>query len=90
MSAFAVFSMMGFYPLTPGKPVYVWGSPVFKRVVIHQENGRDFIIEAPDATEDAKYVRRIVIDGRESRSVELEHSSIAAGARVELQMSTRP
>ena len=90
MSAFAVFSMMGFYPLTPGKPVYVWGSPVFKKVVIHQENGRDFIIEAPDATEDAKYVRRIVIDGRESRSVELEHSSIAAGARVELQMSTRP
>lgn len=90
MSAFAVFSMMGFYPVTPGKPSYVWGSPVFRRVVIHQENGRDFIIDAPAADEDAKYVRRIALDGKVQSGVELPHAAVVSGAHAELQMSVRP
>lgn len=44
MSAYAVFSMLGFYPVTPGRPEYQWGSPVFTKATIHQENGRDFVL----------------------------------------------
>ena len=91
MSAFAVFSMMGFYPVTPGVPEYVWGSPVFTRVVIHQENGRDFVLEAPEASEDAKYVRAIAVDGRETDALTpLRHAELVAGAKVRMTMSNRP
>ena len=89
MSAFAVFSMMGFYPVTPGKPEYQWGSPVFKKVVIHQESGRDFVIEAPDASEDNKYIRGISIDGKKRTSMALPHEAILSGAHVRLKMSNR-
>ena len=91
MSAFAAFSMMGFYPVTPGVPEYVWGSPVFSRVRIHLENDRTFTIEAPAATEDAKYVHAIVLDGRPvDVCAPLRHESILAGATARLEMSSRP
>lgn len=91
MSAFAIFSMMGFYPVTPGNPEYVWGSPVFSKVVIHQENGNDFVIEAPACSQDAKYVRSITIDGVKSNVLTpLRHSQIVGGARINLEMANRP
>ena len=46
MCAFVVFSMMGFYPVTPGIPVYDIGSPVFDKATIHLKNGEDFVITA--------------------------------------------
>ncbi len=46
MSAFVVFSMMGFYPVTPGIPTYDIGSPVFDKVTIHLQNGKEFVILA--------------------------------------------
>ena len=44
MSAFVVFSMMGFYPVTPGVPVYNLASPVFDRITIRLHNGKTLII----------------------------------------------
>ena len=91
MSAYAVFSMMGFYPVTPGVPEYQWGSPVFKRVVIHLENGHDFVLEAPDADEDTKYVRRVSIDGRAvDVLMPLPHDALVRGAHVRIDLSQRP
>jgi len=88
MSAYAVFSMMGFYPVTPGKPEYQWGSPVFTKVTIHLENGRDFVLEAPASSIDAKYVKDIEIDGRHTDALTpLAHADIVAGRRVRLEMS---
>ena len=88
MSAFAVFSMMGFYPVTPGIPEYQWGSPVFRRVVIHLENGRDFVLEAPAASEDAKYVGAITLDGRCTGGAlePLHHSDLMRGVKVKIEM----
>lgn len=91
MSAYAVFSMMGFYPVTPGLPEYQWGSPVFKKVSIRLENGRTFVLDAPAASSDAKYIRSIRIDGRPSQDgTVLRHADIVRGARVTVEMSTRP
>ncbi len=50
MSAFVVFSMLGFYPVTPGLPEYQLGSPVFTRAEIDLGNGRTFIVSAPGAS----------------------------------------
>ena len=92
MSAYAVFSMLGFYPVTPGLPEYQWGSPVFTKATIHLENGKDFVLEAPKASHDAKYVRSISVDGAAPASalVPLRHADIVKGARVVVDMSDRP
>jgi len=50
MSAFVVFSQMGFYPVTPGDPVYTIGSPVFEQVSLDLGNGHRFEIEARNAS----------------------------------------
>ena len=41
MSAFVVFSMLGFYPVTPGIPTYDVGSPIFEKATLHLKNGKD-------------------------------------------------
>ena len=90
MCAFVVFSMMGFYPVTPGLPQYIWGSPVFTKVTISLQNGKTFVLSAPKATTDAKYIRSLVLDGRKVDVCRpLEHADILRGATVTLEMSER-
>lgn len=89
MSAYAVFSMLGFYPVTPGLPEYQLGSPVFTKATIHLENGREFAICAPEASEDAKYVASWSVDGVERSGTVLRHDEIVGGAKVSVKMSTR-
>ena len=90
MSAFAVFSMMGFYPVTPGLPEYQWGSPVFRKVTLHLAGGRTFVVEAPTSSQDAKYIHSMTIDGLAAdSSTVLPHSALLRGAHVKIEMSTR-
>ena len=92
MSAYAVFSMMGFYPVTPGLPEYQWGSPVFRKVTIALESGRTFVLEAPEASEDAKYIHGITVDGVRTRGAlePLRHADLVRGAHVVVEMDRRP
>nr|MBD3622084.1 glycoside hydrolase family 92 protein [Sunxiuqinia sp.] len=55
MSAFVVFSAMGFYPITPGIPVYTIGSPLFSKITINLPNDKQFIVSAPNCNETNKY-----------------------------------
>ena len=64
MSAFVVFSMMGFYPLTPGVPVYAIGSPVFSKVTIRLENGKQFVLNAPKASGANRYIQSATMNGK--------------------------
>ncbi|MDT8402931.1 MAG: GH92 family glycosyl hydrolase, partial [Bacteroidales bacterium] len=52
MSAFVVFSMMGFYPVTPGMPEYAIGSPFFEETTIRLENGNSFVVRAKNFSQD--------------------------------------
>jgi predicted alpha-1,2-mannosidase len=64
MTAFVVFSMMGFYPVTPGVPVYDIGSPVFDRVTIRLHNGKTLRIVARNNSKNNKYVQSIRLNGK--------------------------
>jgi len=86
MTAYAVFSMMGFYPVTPGLPEYQIGSPVFTKVTIHQYNGRDFVLAAPKASKDAKYWEQATLNGKPLTGTVLPHVSLLAGATLALEM----
>ena len=69
MSAWFVLSAMGFYSTTPGMDYYVIGSPLFKKVTLHLENGKQFIIKAPDADRNRPYVISTNIEKSEAPSL---------------------
>ncbi len=90
MSAFVVFSMLGFYPVTPGIPTYDVGSPIFTKATIHLRNGKDFVIEARNSSRDNKYVKSIRLNGKPLEQVWFRHADIASGGRLELEMGDTP
>jgi predicted alpha-1,2-mannosidase len=90
MSAFVVFSMMGFYPVTPGIPTYDVGSPVFDKITIRLRNGKDFTIVASNNSHDNKYVESIRLNGQPLNQVWFRHADIANGGKLELTMGDTP
>jgi predicted alpha-1,2-mannosidase len=90
MSAFVVFSMMGFYPVTPTMPTYDIASPVFEKVTIHLRNGKDFVIVAHHASKQNKYVQKIVLNGKPQDHVWFRHSDLVNGGTLELTMGDAP
>ncbi|HTJ11778.1 MAG TPA: GH92 family glycosyl hydrolase [Dinghuibacter sp.] len=90
MSAFVVFSSMGFYPVTPGIPVYAIGSPVFTRASISLPNGRTFTVSAPLCSRVNKYVQRATLNGVDLMSPWFTHAQLMAGGTLELVMGPRP
>ncbi|HXB05707.1 MAG TPA: GH92 family glycosyl hydrolase [Puia sp.] len=90
MSAFIVFSSMGFYPVTPGLPIYTIGSPVFSRVTITLENGRRFTLIAHNNSAVNKYIQSARIDGKPLTTPWFTHAQLMAGATVELEMGPKP
>lgn len=90
MSSFVVFSAMGFYPVTPGLPVYSITSPVFEKVNIDLHNGNTFTILAEGASKTRKYIQRAFIDGEEIYSPFITHEQIMSGATLKLKLGELP
>jgi predicted alpha-1,2-mannosidase len=90
MSAFIVFSMMGFYPVVPGVPAYEFGSPVFDRVTIRLHNGKTLRIVCRNNSADNKYINRILLNGQPQKRVWFRHADILKGLTIELDMSNTP
>jgi predicted alpha-1,2-mannosidase len=90
MSAFAVFSMMGFYPVTPGIPVYDIVSPVFEKITIHLRNGKNFVIVAHGASRQNKYVQKVVLNGQTLDRLWFRHADLVQGGTLELTMGDTP
>lgn len=89
MSAFVAFSQMGFYPVTPGSPTYNIGSPVFTDVKVDMGGGNTFEIKAHNASEENKYVQSARLNGVELNQPWFNHSDIAAGGLLELEMGPK-
>src|ERR1035437_2593717 len=90
MSAFVVFSMLGFYPFTPGIPTYDIGSPIFDKVTIHLKNGKDVVITAHNNSHENKYVQSIRLNGQPLNQIWFRHADIADGGTLELTMGDTP
>ena len=86
MSAFVVFSSMGFYPVTPGFPTYNIGSPFFNHIKIHLSNGNIFEIEAQNASDENKYIQSATLNGVEWNKPWFSHSDIITGGKLVLVM----
>lgn len=90
MSAWYVFSAMGFYPVTPGQNVFAIGSPLFRKVTISLASGKKFVIEAEGTSDDAKYIQSASLDGRSYDHACLDQSHVAKGGALILKMADTP
>ncbi|MFT4153416.1 GH92 family glycosyl hydrolase [Parafilimonas sp.] len=86
MSAFIVFSMMGFFQVTPGVPVYNIGSPVFSNITIQLPNGKQFRITAQDNSKENKYIQEASLNGIALNKPWFTHEALAKGGVLKLQM----
>jgi len=89
-SAWYVFSALGFYPVCPGSGQYVLGAPLFRKVVIHLENGANVTINAPENGMTNCYIDELKIDGKKYGKNYLEHDKMIQGVRMDYRMSAQP
>ncbi|MFM9824911.1 GH92 family glycosyl hydrolase [Flavobacterium sp.] len=90
MSAFVVFSSMGFYPITPGIPIYTIGSPLFSKIKINLPNGKVFAINAPNCSEKNKYIQKASLNGKNLEGPWFTHEDLVNGGTLELEMGSYP
>lgn len=87
MSAWYLFSAMGFYPVAPGSDEYQLGSPLVKAAVLQLENGRAFTIRAVNQSEKNVYVSKIELNGKVFNGYTLKHADITAGGELVFYMN---
>jgi predicted alpha-1,2-mannosidase len=90
MSAWYLFSAMGFYPVAPGSGRYELGSPLIKTAVLKLENGKTLSIEARGQSEKNVYVQKVELNGRPLTRNYLTHADITAGGKIVFYMSDTP
>ena len=90
LTSFVVFSSLGFYPVTPGFPVYNIGSPLFTDVKVKVGNGKIFHIIAQDCSEENKYIQSATLNGKPLNQPWISHEDVKNGATIVLKMGSRP
>lgn len=90
MTAFVVFSMMGFCPVTPGIPVYNIGSPVFEEISIKLSNGKVFTVSAPGSSAKNKYIQQASLNGQPLNMPWFSHEALLKGGVLKLVMGEAP
>ncbi len=90
MSAWYVFSAMGFYPVCPGTTQYQIGSPSFKRLKLHLENGNTFTLESSDTNSNNIYIQRMELNGVPYNKTYIDHNDILQGGTLTIYTSSTP
>ena len=89
-SAWYIFSALGFYPVCPGSGEYVMGAPLFKKAILTLENGKQIVLNAPDNTNENRYIRSLKMNGKEYNHNWLKHEELMDGAVLDFDMSHMP
>jgi predicted alpha-1,2-mannosidase len=89
-SAWYVMSAMGFYSVCPGTQQYAIGSPLFKKMTLSLENGKKFVIAAPQNNEKNVYIRSATLRGVNYDKNYLEHADMLKGGTLLFNMSEKP
>ncbi|QZE12717.1 GH92 family glycosyl hydrolase [Halosquirtibacter laminarini] len=90
MSAWYIFSSMGFYPVTPGSNRYILGSPIFDRVKWNLPNGKHFEVIAHNQSNESIYVDHVLLNGKPYDKLYITTKDILSGAKLEFFMSKTP
>lgn len=90
MSAWYVFSALGFYPVLPGSGEYVIGSPLFEESILTLENGKTFRIKAENFSSRNIYIKSAKLNGKNYSKSFLTHKDIIEGGEIVFVMSEKP
>jgi predicted alpha-1,2-mannosidase len=87
LSAWAVMSMAGFYPVTPGQPLYVIGAPQFEKIIFHLDNQKTFTISTGGK---GNYISSARFNNQDYNKVWISHESIINGGELNFTLSETP
>jgi predicted alpha-1,2-mannosidase len=90
MSAWYVFTALGFYPVTPGSDEYAIGRPFVQRAAIHLANGKTFTVTAEHLDEAHPYVGQVLLNSKPLDRVYLHHAELLAGGELRFVMQAKP
>ena len=90
MSAWYVFSALGFYPVNPADGNYVFGTPLFSEVSINLPNKKVFTITAKNLSDQNIYIQKVMLNGKEDDRGYISHQQILNGGTLEFQMGNKP
>jgi len=90
MSAWYVFSAMGFYPVCPGQPMYVFGTPLFPSVTMNLENGKTFKVVAENVSDKNIYIQSATLNGKTYTKTYIQHADVINGGTLVFTMGSEP
>lgn len=90
MSAWYIFSSLGFYPVAPGSVEYALGSPSVKNATVNLDNGKTFRVIAINQSDKNVYVEKAELNGNELTKPFINHSDIMNGGILKFYMTDKP
>lgn len=90
MSAWYVFSAMGFYPVCPGTNQFAIGSPLFDKIIIECDNGKQFVVQAKNSSSKNIYVQSLKMDNQLYPKNYITYNNVMQGAKLSFEMGDVP
>lgn len=90
MSAWYLFSAMGFYPVCPGSDQYVMGAPFLPYMKVNLTNGNAITIKAPGVSNKNRYIQSVKVNGKPYTKLYFTHKQLTDGAVIEYKMGSKP
>lgn len=90
MSGWYVLSSMGLYPVVVGDPVFQISSPIFDKITIHLQNGKQFVIETENLSDNNYYIQTAKLNGIEYRKSSIDHIDLLNGGTFHLLLGENP
>jgi predicted alpha-1,2-mannosidase len=90
MSAWYIFSAMGFYPVCPGSGEFVLGAPYFPYIRVNLENGRSIVIKADKVSDKMCYVKSVKLNGKPYSKAFITFNDLKDGAELVFEMTSVP
>jgi len=90
MSAWYIFSTMGFYPVSPSGGIYVFGSPLFKKTVLQLAEGKTFTVETENNSEENIYIQSVSLNGKPYSKSYIKYEDVVAGGVLKFIMGSEP
>ena len=90
MSAWYIFSALGFYPVCPGSGQFVLGAPFLPEMTLQLDGGATFTVKAPGVSSRNRYVRSVKLNGKPFTRRYLTREDILRGGVLEFQMGPKP
>jgi predicted alpha-1,2-mannosidase len=90
MSAWYLFTCLGFYPVCPGSDYYVIGAPQIRKATVHLSNGKTFAMNANNLSDENIYVQSVELNGKTIDDPFLSYSALSGGGTLSFEMGPQP